>query len=130
MDYFSLVKIESSEILNVNRIPIFIFLLITSLIGFMVKLPRPFRGIGFELHATFYFFASIFLLVLFPKKHLFILIGLVVFGVMIEVLQHASNFILEKRIHGNFDPLDVQYNLIGVFLVFVPFYGFRILTRK
>ena len=112
-----------------NKIFILMSLIACSLIGFMVKLPRPFRGIGFELHAAFYVFASIFLLILFPKKHLFILIGLMVFGVMIEIFQHASNFILDKRIHGNFDPLDIKYNLIGVFLVFVPFYGVKILNK-
>ena len=112
-----------------NRFSLLIFLIISSIIGFMVKLPVPFRGIGFELHAAFYFCASIFLLILFPKKHILILIGLVFFGIAIEVMQHASNFVLEKRIHGNFDPLDVEYNLKGIFLVFVPFYGFKILSN-
>lgn len=112
-----------------NRSAILIFLIICSFIGFMVKLPVPFRGIGFELHAAFYFCASIFLLILFPKKHILILFGLIFFGIMIEVMQHASNFVLEKRIHGNFDPLDVKFNLKGIFLVFVPFYGLKILGK-
>jgi hypothetical protein len=112
-----------------NRFSLLIFLIILSIIGFMVKLPAPFQGIGFELHAAFYFCASIFLLILFPKKHILILIGLVFFGIAIEVMQHASNFVLEKRIHGNFDPLDVEYNLKGIFLVFVPFYGFKVLAK-
>lgn len=112
-----------------NRFSLLIFLIISSIIGFMVKLPVPFRGIGFELHAAFYFCATIFLLILFPKKHILILIGLVFFGIAIEVMQHASNFVLEKRIHGNFDPLDVEYNLKGIFLVLVPFYGFKVLAK-
>jgi hypothetical protein len=112
-----------------NRSALLIFLIICSFIGFMVKLPLPFRGIGFELHAAFYFLASIFLFILFPKKHVLILFGLIFFGIMIEVMQHASNYVLEKRIHGNFDPLDVKYNLMGIFLVFVPFYGLKILGK-
>jgi hypothetical protein len=48
---------------------------------------------------------------------------------MIEVMQDASNYVLEKRIHGDFDPLDVKYNLKGIFLVFVPFYGLKILGK-
>ena len=112
-----------------SRTSLLVFIIICSIIGFMVKLPTPFRGIGFELHAAFYFCASIFLLILFPKRHIVILFGLVFFGIMIEVMQHVSNFILEKRIHGNFDPEDVKYNLLGVFLVFIPFYGLKILGK-
>ncbi len=108
-------------------------LILCSLVGFMVKLPRPFRNIGFELHAAFYFFASIFLLFLFPKKHILVLVGLICFGIMIELFQDASNIILEKRIHGDFDPKDLIYNILGILLVFVPFYCFKflnILLRK
>lgn len=112
-----------------NRISLLVFLIICSFIGFMIKLPTPFQGVGFELHAAFYFCASIFLLILFPKRHLVILFGLVFFGVMIELMQSASNYILEKRIHGNFDPKDIKYNLLGVFLVFIPFYGLKILGK-
>ena len=110
-----------------NKAFLLLFLIFVSLVGFMVKLPRAFRGIGFELHALFYFCASIFLLLLFPKRHFFILIGLVFFGIMIEVLQHVSNFILDRRIHGNFDPLDIKYNVLGILLVFIPYYGLKIL---
>ncbi len=114
---------------NFKRYGLLILFIVGSFIGFMVKLPAPFRKIGFELHATFYFLASIFLLILFPKRHFFVLTGLIFFGVFIEVMQHLSNFILEKRIHGNFDPLDVKCNLLGVFLVFIPFYFFKILVK-
>jgi hypothetical protein len=108
-----------------NKAFLLLFLIFVSLVGFMVKLPRAFRGIGFELHALFHFCASILLLLLFPKRHFFILIGLVFFGIMIEVFQHVSNFILDRRIHGNFDPLDIKYNVLGILLVFLPFYGFK-----
>jgi hypothetical protein len=106
-----------------------VFMIFCSLVGFMLKLPRPFQKIGFELHAAFYFFASIFLLILFPKKHVLIFLGLVFFGVLIEGFQHASNFILDKKIHGNFDPLDIKYNLVGICFVFIPFYLFKFIKR-
>jgi hypothetical protein len=112
-----------------NKVLLLIALIVTSVIGFMVKLPKPLRGFGFELHAAFYCLASIFLLILFPKRHFLVLIGLIFFGIIIEVFQHASNYILDKRIHGNFDPIDIQYNLIGVFLVFIPFYLIKILRK-
>jgi hypothetical protein len=76
-----------------------------------------------------HFIFVLFLLILFPKKHILILFGLIFFGIMIEVMQDASNYVLEKRIHGDFDPLDVKYNLKGIFLVFVPFYGLKILGK-
>ena len=74
------------------------FLILVSLVGFMVKLPRPIQNIGFELHTAFYFFASIVLLILFPKKHILVLVGLICFGIMIELFQDASNYILQKHL--------------------------------
>lgn len=110
-----------------NRILLLLFLAVCSMIGFLVKLPKPFRHVGFEMHAAFYFCASIVLLLLFPKRHFWVGLGLATFGVMIEFMQEFSNLLLNKKIHGNFDPKDVAYNLTGIFLVFVPFYGFKIL---
>ena len=112
-----------------NRILLLLFLAVCSMIGFLVKLPKPFRHVGFEMHAAFYFCASVVLLFLFPKRHLLVGIGLAAFGVLIELMQHASNRLVHKRIHGNFDPEDIAYNISGILLVFVPFYVFKLLRN-
>lgn len=89
-----------------------------AIIGFMIKLPSPFRHIDKELHATFYFLAAAFLNILFAKtrllRHVIIFIALYMFGIAIEYAQAYSNKFFSKRIHGRFDPEDVQSNLIGL----------------
>ena len=86
--------------------------------GFMLKLPSPFRRIDKELHATFYFLAAALLNVLFAGtrfvRHAVIFISLYLFGMAIEYAQAYSNRFFRKRIHGRFDPEDVEWNLKGL----------------
>jgi uncharacterized membrane protein YidH (DUF202 family) len=89
-----------------------------AIVGFMIKLPSGFRHIDKELHASFYFLAAAFLNVLFAKakifRHVVIFIALYLFGMVIEFAQAYSNRFFRKRIHGRFDPEDIQSNLIGL----------------
>lgn len=89
-----------------------------SILGFMIKLPSAFRRIDKELHASFYFFAALFLNIFFTKRSLFlhsivffILLG---FGLAIEFSQAYSNRYFRIPIHGRFDPEDVRWNIIGL----------------
>ncbi|MGR7813937.1 SHOCT domain-containing protein [Lacinutrix undariae] len=98
------------------------------MIGFMVKLPVPFRKMDQELHALFYFFAAAFINVFFGDKklvtHLAIFGMLLFFSVLIEFVQQYSNIFFNKRIHGRFDPQDLKYNIFGLvgFSFFWMFY--------
>jgi len=89
-----------------------------AVLGFMVKLPPVFRHMDKQLHATFYFIAAAFLNVLFAGtkiwKHVTIFIVLYLFGIAIEYAQEFSNKFYHKRIHGRFDPEDIQWNLKGL----------------
>jgi hypothetical protein len=89
-----------------------------AVVGFMVKLPSGLRHIDKELHATFYFLAAAFLNVLCAKtklvRHIIIFIALYLFGIAIEFGQAFSNKFFRSRIHGRFDPEDVQWNLKGL----------------
>src|SRR5688572_6669002 len=89
-----------------------------AIIGFMIKLPSAFRHIDKELHAAFYFLAAALLNVLFAGtklvRHVVIFISLYLFGMAIEYAQAYSNRFFTKRIHGRFDPEDVQWNLKGL----------------
>lgn len=89
-----------------------------SVLGFMVKLPTSFRYFDKELHSLFYFMAASFLNILLTNRkivgHSLIFGSLFLFGVSIEYAQGYSNKILHKRIHGRFDPQDIQSNLIGL----------------
>jgi hypothetical protein len=88
-----------------------------SIIGFMVKLPRVFSHFDKELHSMFYFFAAGILNIFFSdwklSRHIFIFLGLFMFGIAIELAQHYSNRFFHSRIHGHFDPEDVFFNFIG-----------------
>lgn len=99
---------------------ILFFCLVCSLIGFMIKLPRVFRGNDRFLHTVFYFLAAGFIHILFPRRLPVILICLVLFGVAIEYLQEYSNKLLRRRIHGRFDPEDIRANLWGL-AAYLPF---------
>jgi hypothetical protein len=92
--------------------------LIISIIGFMIKLPSVFRHYDKEMHAAFYFAAAGFLNILFKNKklswHILIFIILYLFSISIEYAQEYSNKFLHSRIHGNYDPQDVKYNLKGL----------------
>ena len=96
---------------------VFIFL-ISSIVGFMIKLPSGFRHFDKELHATFYFLAAGFLNVLFTNgkftRHILIFVILYVFSISIEYAQEYSNRFFRVRIHGRYDPEDVKYNLRGL----------------
>jgi hypothetical protein len=89
------------------------------ILGFMVKLPAVFHHYDKALHATFYFCAVLYFGLQFPKKWLMVLVGLLVFGFVIEFAQAFSNKIslrlIGKPIHGRFDIEDIRYNIKGLF---------------
>lgn len=89
-----------------------------AVVGFMIKLPSGFRNIDKELHATFYFLAAALLNVLFAgtklTRHVIIFAALYLFGMVIEYSQAYSNRFFRNRIHGRFDPEDIQWNLKGL----------------
>src|SRR5688500_4663454 len=101
-----------------QRVFIVIVCFAIAIIGFMIKLPSGFRHIDKELHATFYFLAAALLNVLFAYtklvRHVIIFVSLYLFGMAIEYAQAYSNKFFTKRIHGRFDPEDVQWNLKGL----------------
>ncbi len=106
---------------------------ILALIGFMIKLPSGFRGMDKEMHAAFYFCAAAFLNFLFARKslvrHALIFGALYVFGVAIEHAQAYSNQFYRKRIHGRFDPEDVQSNLKGLIAFSVIWFLYLLVTQ-
>lgn len=89
-----------------------------AIVGFMLKLPSGFRHIDKELHAAFYFLAAAFLNVLLAGtnliRHVIIFIALYFFGMAIEWAQAYSNKFFRSRIHGRFDPEDLESNLNGL----------------
>lgn len=101
-----------------QRILLAVICFAVAIIGFMLKLPPGFRHIDKELHATFYFLAAAFLNVLFAKtkfvRHAAIFIALYLFGMVIEYAQSYSNKFFRTRIHGRFDPEDIQWNTKGL----------------
>ena len=108
-------------------------LLAFSVVGFMIKLPRFFHHYDKELHALFYFCATCFLLLLYSKRWFIIPTSLFVFGVLIELAQDFSNKIsiriIGQRIHGRFDPEDIFFNLLGIFIGLVAFSLLSVLFR-
>lgn len=86
--------------------------------GFMLKLPSAFRHIDKELHAAFYFLAAAVLNLMFAGtkliRHIIIFVSLYLFGAAIEAAQEYSNRFFRKRIHGRFDPEDLEWNLKGL----------------
>jgi hypothetical protein len=101
-----------------QKIVITVLSFFIAIIGFMMRLPSTFRHMDKELHALFYFIAAAFLNLLFAKtslvKHVIIFVALYLFGVAIEYAQGWSNKFFRKRIHGRFDPEDIQSNLNGL----------------
>lgn len=116
-----------------QRILIALAAFVLALVGFMVKLPSGFRGMDKELHAAFYFCAAAFLNLLFARKslvrHALIFGALYIFGVGIEYAQAYSNQFYRKRIHGRFDPEDVQSNLKGLIAFSVIWLLYLLATR-
>lgn len=102
---------------NPNKFVIAFAFITISIIGFMVKLPPVFRSIDQEMHALFYFSAAFFFNYFFGNKkistHIFIFCALFTASCFVEFAQEYSNRIFGK-IHGNFDPQDVKYNLLGL----------------
>ena len=108
-----------------------------AVLGFMIKLPSGFRHIDKELHATFYFFAAAFLNILFANtklfRHTLIFVALYLFGMAIEYGQQYSNRFFRTRIHGRYDPEDLQSNLTGLLLfslIWVLYTAVILLSRK
>lgn len=110
---------------------------LVAIIGFMLKLPSGFRHIDKELHAIFYFLAAALLNVLFAGtkliRHVIIFAGLYLFGMAIEYSQAYSNRFFSKRIHGRFDPEDIQWNLKGLIafsVIWICCVGLILIYRK
>lgn len=108
-----------------------------SIFGFMIKLPLIFRHFDKELHFAFYFISSAFLNVIFINKkflrHILIFSSLFLFGISIEVAQGYSNKFFHKRIHGRFDPQDIQSNLKGLIafsILWILFVAFVAVYKK
>lgn len=105
---------------------------VCAVIGFMLKLPAAFRGIDRELHAAFYFLAAAFLNILFAGrnffKHVIIFIVLGLFGMAIEYAQEYSNKFFRRRIHGRFDPEDLEWNIKGLIAFSVVWIIFVLLS--
>ncbi|MBB1286419.1 hypothetical protein HRH25_18700 [Flavisolibacter sp. BT320] len=101
-----------------QKLGILAFFLAVTVIGFMIKLPATFRHIDKELHAGFYFLAAAVLNLLFAGtslvRHIVIFVSLYLCGMGIEAAQEYSNRFFHKRIHGRFDPEDLEWNLKGL----------------
>ena len=108
-------------------------LLLCSVIGFMVRLPRLFHHFDKELHFMFYFFSSLVFLLMFPKRWVYSVLFLLFFGIGIEYAQEFSNKIsirlIGKAIHGRFDIVDVKYNVLGLTIGWLMFH-FYLFIRK
>lgn len=119
--------------LTKSEIGLIMTLLALSFIGFIIKLPSVFGRHDSELHFLFYLLTAIFFYMIFGKNrmtnHIIIFILLLIFGIGIEVMQELSNHLFHKKIHGNFDPLDVFYNLLGL-IVATLFWGVSLLIKK
>lgn len=116
-----------------NKIGILTLFLGVNCLGLMVKLPPLFRNIDKEMHFLFFFFSAAFVNVLFGNgkvvPHVVIFIALLFFGYFIEHAQEFSNRFFAKRIHGNFDPGDLKYNVMGLTLFSVLWF-FNTITLK
>ena len=122
---------------SLSKIMLMIFFIISSIIGFMIKLPPYFRHIDKEMHSLFYFLAAAFLNILLSKReisiHALIFMLLFLFGVAIELAQSYSNRFFRVRIHGRFDIEDVEANLKGLLLfsaIWIIYYFFGLFNRK
>lgn len=120
-----------------TKICLFLVFLAASAYGFMITLPAAFRSIDRELHAVFYFLAAAFLTILFTQKkligHIVIIGGLFLFGYAIEHAQEYSNKYFHKRIHGRFDPVDIQYNVKGLIafsIVWIIYVTVALVSKK
>lgn len=119
--------------LLIVKITILIIVFIISIYCFMIKLPVPFRKVDTELHALFFFIASAFINILFLVKDIkthFLIFGMLfLFGTLIEFAQDYSNSLFPKRIHGNFDPIDLKFNLLGLCFFSLLWFTYYTLNR-
>ena len=60
---------------------------------------------------------------------MFFSVGLFAFGVAIEIAQDLSNLFFTKKIHGNFDPIDIIYNTLGLIFASVFWVAYIILKK-
>ena len=114
---------------NTIKIGFIILLFGCSVIGFMVRLPRALHHYDKQLHALYYFGAMIVISALYPKRWYIVAVCLFIFGVTIEFLQEYSNKLIGKKIHGNFDILDIKYNTIGIVIGTLCFYTIQLLIK-
>ena len=119
--------------MKLSKTSIAILFILISTFGFMLKLPSVFRDFDTELHFLFYFCASLGLSLLWKKEkfifHILISIVLFTFGVAIEIAQDLSNLFFTKKIHGNFDPLDIIYNTLGLIFASAFWLAYIILKK-
>lgn len=119
--------------MKLSKTKLVLFLILISTFGFMLKLPSVFRDFDTELHFLFYFCASILLNLLWKKEkfivHILISLVLFIFGVAIEIAQDLSNLFFTKKIHGNFDPIDIIFNTLGLIFAFVFWLAYIILKK-
>ena len=119
--------------MQLSKTTLAILFILISTFGFMLKLPSVFRNFDTELHFLFYFCASLVLNLLWKKEkfifHILISVGLFAFGIGIEIFQDLSNLFFEKKIHGNFDPIDIIFNTLGLIFAFVFWLAYIILKK-
>ena len=120
-----------------TKILLAVFCIVVSIIGFMLKLPRAFRGHDRAMHAGFYFLAAGFFNLLFAGRslwrHAMIFALLFAFSVAIEHAQEYSNTLLGRTIHGRYDPEDVKYNLKGLIYfsgLWLLWWGYQFFSTK
>lgn len=119
--------------MKLSKTKLVLLLILISTFGFMLKLPSVFRNFDTGLHFLFYFCASIVLNLLWKKEkfivHILISLVLFIFGVAIEIAQDLSNLFFTKKIHGNFDPIDIIYNTLGLIFAFAFWLAYIILKK-
>ena len=119
--------------MQLSKTTLAILLILISTFGFMLKLPLIFRNIDAELHFLFYFCAALMINLLLKKEqyiyHIIIFVILFFFGIGIEIFQDLSNLFFEKKIHGNFDPIDIIYNTLGLIFASVFWLAYIILKK-
>ncbi|RYY54819.1 MAG: hypothetical protein EOO09_12880 [Chitinophagaceae bacterium] len=113
-----------------SRIVLTVLCFGAAIIGFMMKLPVVFRAHDTELHTLFYFLAAGFLNVLFVKRrligHVLVFVLLYAMGAGIEYAQEYSNSLVGQRIHGRYDPEDIEANVKGLVYFSVLWVGYVI----
>jgi len=68
------------------------------------------------------------------RNSFFLIFGLLfTFGALIEFAQEYLNVLLERRIHGNFNPIDLKYDLLGLvcfMMLWMVFIAMKIKTSN